>query len=123
MNQRVIRAAKKKLLDRQQLLTRLHQGVREQEEMVSGPTDPADSADLAAGQKAVDILQSLSAVELRELRAVQAALRRLEDGTYGECLSCGGEIGEGRLKAIPEAALCVDCAAMREKSALGVLPG
>ena len=42
------------------------------------------------------------------------ALRRLDDGTYGVCESCGGPIAPERLAAIPEATLCVDCAAEQE---------
>ena len=42
---------------------------------------------------------------------IEAALERIEAGTYGLCDECGGPIGEGRLGAIPEATRCVDCAA------------
>jgi RNA polymerase-binding protein DksA len=44
------------------------------------------------------------------LGLVQAALRRLDDGTYDSCTSCGRPIGAERLEAIPWAALCIDCA-------------
>jgi RNA polymerase-binding transcription factor DksA len=46
---------------------------------------------------------------LARLHRLAAALARLEDGTYGACLECGQPIGAGRLRAIPEAATCVDC--------------
>lgn len=39
---------------------------------------------------------------------IDAALRRIEDGTYGTCVVCGGPIGEGRLEAVPYATLCID---------------
>jgi RNA polymerase-binding protein DksA len=45
-----------------------------------------------------------------ELGLVEAALRRLDDGTYGSCTSCGKPIAAERLEAIPWAALCIDCA-------------
>ena len=48
----------------------------------------------------------------RRLAAVESALRRVEDGTYGVCEVCGRPIGEGRLEALPEAARCVLCAAL-----------
>ena len=41
--------------------------------------------------------------------AVDAALARLDAGTYGTCTSCGGPIGAERLEALPAAALCIDC--------------
>lgn len=46
----------------------------------------------------------------REIGSVKRALGRIEEGTYGECVRCGGEIAPARLTARPEAALCIDCA-------------
>jgi DnaK suppressor protein len=45
-----------------------------------------------------------------ELARVEAALRKLDDGTYGLCASCGNPIGAERLEAIPWAPTCIDCA-------------
>jgi DnaK suppressor protein len=45
-----------------------------------------------------------------ELEKVEAALRRLDDGTYGACVSCGDPIAPERLEAIPWAPFCIDCA-------------
>ena len=42
------------------------------------------------------------------LRAIDAALARIDDGTYGTCEICGKPIGEERLRAIPWAARCID---------------
>jgi RNA polymerase-binding transcription factor DksA len=44
-----------------------------------------------------------------ERREVQAALARLRDGTYGECVSCGDTIGYERLRAAPAAIRCLRC--------------
>ena len=44
-----------------------------------------------------------------------AALARLDDDTYGQCVDCGHEIPEGRLEARPEAARCVACQAKYAK--------
>jgi DnaK suppressor protein len=43
------------------------------------------------------------------LSQIDAALRRVEDGTYGTCVNCGREIAPERLEATPWAALCIDC--------------
>lgn len=43
------------------------------------------------------------------LEQVEAALARLDDGTYGACRSCGRPIAPERLEALPWAALCIDC--------------
>jgi RNA polymerase-binding protein DksA len=40
--------------------------------------------------------------------AIDAALARIEDGTYGTCTRCGKPIGEERLEALPWATLCID---------------
>jgi DnaK suppressor protein len=45
-----------------------------------------------------------------ELEKVEAALRRLDDGTYGVCASCGDPIAPERLEAIPWTPICIDCA-------------
>jgi DnaK suppressor protein len=45
-----------------------------------------------------------------ELTETQAALRRIELGTYGRCESCGGAIGRQRLLALPTARYCLGCA-------------
>ncbi|MCR4512964.1 TraR/DksA C4-type zinc finger protein [Aeromicrobium sp. 50.2.37] len=46
----------------------------------------------------------------RRLLAVEAALGRLDDGTYGVCEVCGEPIAEGRLEALPATTRCVRCA-------------
>ena len=43
------------------------------------------------------------------LAGIDAALKRIEEGTYGTCAGCGTEIPEGRLEANPWASLCIDC--------------
>ena len=43
------------------------------------------------------------------LAAIDSALRRIDEGTYGTCVSCGEEIRYERLEATPWASLCIDC--------------
>ncbi len=43
------------------------------------------------------------------LQTIEAALERIEDGSYGTCTECGGAIHEVRLKVVPTAKLCRDC--------------
>ena len=45
---------------------------------------------------------------MQTLAQVDRAIARLDDGTYGICERCGGEIGEERLRARPWATLCID---------------
>jgi DnaK suppressor protein len=46
---------------------------------------------------------------MQHLALVEAAIARLDDGTYGTCVRCGRPIPEGRLEALPWAAHCIDC--------------
>lgn len=48
------------------------------------------------------------------LAAIDAALKRIEEGTYGICSNCGKPILEERLEALPWATLCIDCQRERE---------
>jgi RNA polymerase-binding protein DksA len=50
-----------------------------------------------------------------ELGRVRAALRALDDGSYGRCTECGNPIAPERLEAIPWASLCIDCARKRTR--------
>lgn len=45
----------------------------------------------------------------RHLLDVEAAIQRLDDGTYGACIRCGRPIAAERLDALPWAAHCIDC--------------
>lgn len=55
----------------------------------------------------------------KEIEAIDAALLRIEDGTYGVCLDCGAHIGMPRLSAMPAADLCIGCASSREARRTG----
>lgn len=60
-----------------------------------------------------EFLEADEAVERNEVRilnAVEAALARIADGTYGFCVKCGKEIARSRLDALPHAACCAACA-------------
>jgi DnaK suppressor protein len=48
--------------------------------------------------------------EEQMLQEVEAALRRMDDGSYGHCQQCGEPITEARLKALPYTPWCIDCA-------------
>ena len=50
-----------------------------------------------------------------ELNRINAALARIDDGSFGECVVCGEDIHEGRLQANPAITLCIRCAEKRER--------
>ena len=49
------------------------------------------------------------------LAAIDAALERIQEGTFGKCVNCGKEIAEERLEALPWATLCIDCRRLEER--------
>jgi DnaK suppressor protein len=49
------------------------------------------------------------------LSSIDAALARIEDGTYGRCERCGEPIAEERLEALPYATRCIECKRLEER--------
>jgi DnaK suppressor protein len=62
-----------------------------------------------------DLAFAIDEHESAELNAIQAALVRVREGTYGECVACGQAIALARLQASPEAECCVSCQTQREQ--------
>jgi DnaK suppressor protein len=51
----------------------------------------------------------------RGLERTERALAKLEEGTYGVCDACGAPIARGRLRAMPDGVLCLECAASERR--------
>lgn len=75
----------------------------------------ADWRDVASHETGAAVLEGLGETERRALEKIQAALWRIERGTYGRCIACQGPIGIARLNALPEADRCADCAGVTER--------
>jgi RNA polymerase-binding transcription factor DksA len=60
-----------------------------------------------------EVLEDLGAAGLREIRMIEAALQRIDAGTYGVCANCGVPIEPERLNAVPATPLCAVCASSR----------
>jgi len=76
----------------------------ERAETGQGETDNAHEWENA------DLRSNLLDEATNELQAVEAALARIEDGTYGICANCGKEISAERFEVVPEAVVCAKCA-------------
>jgi len=63
-----------------------------------------------------DIEFALIQMKSETLNKINEALRRLEEGTYGNCFECGDEIAHARLRALPFAVRCKDCEEARENA-------
>lgn len=104
---------REQLLQRQQMLeARADKTARDashRDEAVS-----ADFAEQAGERENDDVLRTISAESRHEIQQIHQALQRLDEGSYGECSSCGVDIGEERLQAVPYTTLCIKCAAAQE---------
>lgn len=67
----------------------------------------ADSGQVTAERGEVDAIAGSLTENLAE---IEAALAKLEDGSYGRCEDCGNEIAVPRLEAMPSARFCITCA-------------
>jgi DnaK suppressor protein len=88
-------------------------------ETVQAPGDisslPTHNADFDT--EGVDVEIALAQNEDAILGQIDAALHKIEDRTFGKCEECGKEIGRDRLKALPYAPLCINCARREEEQA------
>ena len=79
----------------------------------AGPRS-ADLEEQAQEAENDEVLEQLDSQTRDEYVRVDAALKRMGAGEYGECVDCGEEIQLARLKAIPWAFRCVECARAHE---------
>jgi len=69
-----------------------------------------DWEDRSSERQGDEVLEALGHVELNELKRIDAALARIEVGSYGTCVKCEGEISAPRLELLPDTPLCKECA-------------
>lgn len=79
------------------------------EKALDQPVDP-DSEERAVEREGDEVLEGLGQAGLMEIRMIEAALARVADGSFGDCVACGEPIAEERLDAVPHAARCRNCA-------------
>jgi RNA polymerase-binding protein DksA len=83
----------------------------------AGETDAADAREVSGATVDNEFRGRLRDREVAELREVDAALARIQAGTYGRCENCDQAIGRQRLRAVPEARLCLTCSSPRSAAA------
>lgn len=71
---------------------------------------PIHMADLGSDNYEQEFTLSLLETEEGTLGAIELALERIEDGSYGQCEECSVKIPKARLNALPHTSLCVRCA-------------
>ena len=88
-----------------ELDSRLHKIEDELEQPVSERFE-----DMATEREDDEVLEDLGTAGLQEIRMIRAALYRVEEGTYGDCVTCGERISEERLDLLPHTPFCRRCA-------------
>lgn len=106
-------AAETLLETKKQLLKEMQGRVKEETEGIKD--EGRDTYDLASDERDREINFILNDREREKLHAIDEALQRIKDKTYGICESCEGEIQLGRLKVLPFTRLCVKCQEEIEK--------
>lgn len=108
------KATRKLLMDmREKLLADISENALP--ETLIASTEIGDLIDQAGDERDRELSLLLSGRDKEKLAAIDEALEKLAEGTYGTCEECGDKIGPGRLKVMPLARLCVNCQSKMEK--------
>lgn len=98
----------------EELRSSLHTTIEQSVTAVAeGVQPPGEHRSLPA--EGVDVELALERTEANLLHEVQAALDRLELGTFGRCVQCGAPIPQKRIEALPYTAYCVKCERVQEQ--------
>ncbi len=79
------------------------------------PDDFPDRIDTAVAESSLSFTGLIRERERRLLNKIEKTLEKIDQGTYGQCESCGEEIGVKRLVARPVAELCIACKDEQER--------
>jgi DnaK suppressor protein len=113
MRQRDLKLFRKILEDRKQEI--LSEADRAVGEMNNGTEDGyADPTDRASLESDRNFLLRLRDRERKLLGKIEEAVTRIDEGSYGRCEECGGDIGIERLKARPVTTFCISCKSAQE---------
>jgi RNA polymerase-binding transcription factor DksA len=108
------------LLRQRSALLRRYLGEVERAEELEAPL--TEDVERSAEQWDAQVLSELSATDRRALDDIVAALRRIDDGTFGTCTECAERIAAARLEALPAAATCIECATTAERKSAAPPP-
>ena len=102
---------------RRELLSAVQEKMRDVRAEGNKERDVLDQGESSEVDIQEDIEFALIQMKSETLNKINEALRRLDEGTYGNCFECGDEIAGPRLKALPFAVRCKDCEEAREVAA------
>ena len=101
----MVKQQRKRLLARKEELLKRIEKV---EDLLDDPKSQSFS-EQATEREFDEVYEAQGMASEQELEAIEAALNRIENGVYGQCLNCGNPISDERLEAIPFATKCRNC--------------
>ena len=75
-----------------------------------------DAQEESLSEMLTEINLAMLSQHQHELTALEYAIKRMDDGKYGQCLDCGVSIATARLQAYPTAVRCINCQAKHEQA-------
>lgn len=99
-----------------ELSAELNREVSDQDDYTDVASEAPDPGDSSFANLAVDLGNAAITRDVVELRAIEAARIRMENGTYGTCVTCETDIPYARLKVQPTAERCAPCQEAWEKT-------
>jgi DnaK suppressor protein len=99
---------------RRQLMDEVHDKLRDVRTDSALEREVLDQGESSEIDTQGEIGFALIQIKAETLNHIDTALRRLREGTYGDCFECGEEIAQARLRALPFAVRCRDCEHARE---------
>ncbi len=106
---------KQKLIQKRADLISLVQKTEEYGREADSEAEGMDLADKASSSYTKEFMFSKSDSDRQLLQEVVDALTRLEEGEFGECISCGEAVEPKRLEAVPWSPLCLACQEQAER--------
>jgi len=103
------------LAQKKGIVSALLAGKAEYIEIGEGKEENKDPVDTASDDIDRTMLEVLSSAELNRLKRIEAAILRIKQGKYGNCIKCGQPIPKDRLEAMPSALMCVKCKSVEER--------
>ncbi len=102
-------AAYRKILERKAEEVRRSMSAQKAAQVVARLDCPSDEGDLSQQHHEEWIFLNRNTIDMKLLREIADALRRIEQGSYGICMECEEPISGKRLDAVPWAKFCVAC--------------
>ena len=99
-----VKQFEKILLDRRAYLVEQSDDIEDKFEQSGDEPFDGDSGEV----RNLDVLDDLDEMGQSEIRAIDAALTRIKEGTFGNCVTCGDPVDPERLKTLPHTPFCKD---------------